>query len=78
MQIWKICLQFLTKKIESINSSTININDPTAGNRIIDMDILRSVINLLPCPSCKRVTTEVSEVDSKRKGLASFLLVQCS
>ena len=60
------------KKIESINSLTININDPTTGNRLTEMETLSSVINLLACPSCGKVTMEVSVVDSKRKGLSSF------
>lgn len=60
------------KKIESINSSTININDPTTGNRLTEMETLSSVINLLACPSCGKVTMEVSVVDSKRDFLLFY------
>lgn len=58
------------------DKKSVNINDPTTGNRLTEMETLSSVINLLACPSCGKVTMEVSVVDSKRKGLSSFLLVQ--
>ena len=48
------------------------------GNRIIDMDILSSIISQLLCPSCKAGAMKLSEVYEKKQGLASFLLFQCT
>ena len=62
-----------TKKVEPIEVSTPNCPDHITGNRIIDMEILSSIVNMLACPSCKAVNMKVSEMYSRKKGLASFL-----
>ena len=48
-----------------------------SGNRIIDMEILSSVMNMLICPSCRQGNMTLNEVCKKKKGLASFLTFQC-
>ena len=68
-----------TKKVEPIEVSTLNSHYSVTGNRIIDLEILSSsILNLLACPSCKASTLKLSEICSKKKGLASFLVLQCS
>lgn len=32
---------------------------------------------MFACPYCKKVAVEVSEIDLKKKGLASFILLHC-
>ena len=32
---------------------------------------------MFACPYCKKVAVEVSEIDLKKKGLASFILFHC-
>ena len=38
------------------------------------MEILSSIVNMLACASCKAVNMKVSEMYSKKKRLASFLI----
>ena len=66
------------KKVVPIEVSTPNSPNSITGNRIIDMEILSSIVNMLACPSCKSVNMKVSEIYSKKKGLASFLFFQCN
>ena len=66
------------RKIESIETSTPSSSSRITGNRVIDMEILSSVISMLLCPSCKLGSMKLSEVYAKKKGLASCLLFQCS
>ena len=65
------------KKFEPIEVSTSNCPYYITGNRIIDMEILSSIVNMLACPSFEAVYMKVSEIYSKKKGLASFLFLQC-
>ena len=65
------------KKVEIINVPSPSLRNIT-GNRIMDMDILSSIICLLLCPVCKLGNMKLSEITSKKKGLASCLLFQCS
>ena len=44
------------------------------GNRIMDMDILNSVFELLPCPSCNKQMLELNE--TRRNGLAFDMILQ--
>ena len=54
-----------------------------SGNRIIDMEVLSAVMNVLICPSCRQGNMTLNEVykkkkkKKKKKGLASFLTFQC-
>ena len=66
------------RKIEPIEASTPSSSSSVTGNRIIDMEILSSFISMLLCPSCKLGNMKLTEVYTKKKGLASCLLFQCS
>ena len=70
------------RKVEMISTSAPSKNSTgekiVSGNRIIDMEILSSVMNMLICPSCRQGNTTLNEVyKKKKKGLASFLTFQC-
>ena len=69
------------RKVEMISTSTPSKNSPgekiVSGNRIVDMEILSSVINMLICPSHRQGNITLNEVYKKKKGLASFLTFQC-
>ena len=45
------------------------------GNRIMDMSILSSVFELLPCPKCGKVMLDLCEL--KRDGMASHMKLEC-
>ena len=66
-----------SRKIEPINAATPTSNEPITGNRIIDMEVLGIVFNMFPCPSCSKMELKLSENISKKKGLASLLIIQC-
>ena len=45
---------------------------------MIDMTILQGIINSLACPECFENTVVMYEEESKKKGLATCLLLSCS
>ena len=48
------------------------------GYRLFDVCVFDNIIKSLGCPQCHSTNTlYVEEIDSKRKGLASCLLVKC-
>ena len=58
------------KKVEPILAST--------PYRIVDMEVLSSVFDVLACPSfVGRINLKLSEIASMKKGLAPFLFLQC-
>ena len=64
------------KIIVTTNFSTVNINYPMTVNKLNDMEILPLKIDKdkYACLAiCKKMTTEISEIDSTKKGFASFL-----
>ena len=63
-----------TKKSNPLEVSTPNCPDYITGNRFTDVEILSSSVNML---ACKPANIKVSEIYSKKKGLASFLFFQC-
>ena len=65
-----------SKKVHSINSSSINEGETVSGYRFIDLEILNNVFQLLCCPTCHGIL-ELFENSEKKKGLASFLSVKC-
>ena len=48
-----------------------------SGFRFVDMTILPSVFDILPCKECNECSLILSEKDSKRKGCASHLQLLC-
>ena len=64
-----------------LQSSAIDIDGNAeyeiTGNRIIDMDILSTVIKNLICPECKQNNVSLREILKKKKGLASYLIISC-
>ena len=69
------------RKVEMISTSTPSKNNTgekiVSGNRIIDMEILSSGINVLICPSFRQGNMALNEVYEKKKGFAFFLTFQC-
>ena len=70
------------RKVEMISTSAPSKNSTgekiVSGNRIIDMEVLSAVMNMLICPSCRQGNMTLNEVyKKKKKGLASFLTFQC-
>ena len=69
------------RKVETISNSTPSKNSTgekiVSGNRVIDMEILSSVINMLICPSYRQGNITLNEVYKKKKRLSSFLTFQC-
>ena len=54
------------RKVEMITTSTLSKSSTgekiVSGNKIIDMEILSSVINMLICPSCRQGNMTLNEV----------------
>ena len=48
------------------------------GFRLLDMVILNGFITTLTCPDCLECTITVNENFTKKKGLSSFLSIECS
>ena len=72
------------KKVHDSRSHKKVIDIPTEfpkesieGYRIIDMGILRDIINNLNCPGCNSKHLLLFENTQKKKGLASYLSVKC-
>ena len=69
------------RKVDMISTSTPSKNSAgekiVSENRIIDMEILPSAINMLIRPSWRQGNMTLNEVYKKKKGLASFLTFQC-
>lgn len=60
-----------------VESTPTSSGKKVTGYRLFDMEILSFVLGTLSCPSCKANKLQLSEILSKKKGLASFLLLQC-
>ena len=48
------------------------------GFRLVDVVILNDFITTLACPDCLECTLTVNENFTKKKGLSSFLSIECS
>ena len=66
------------KKVQTILASTPTCSEAITGYRLIDIELISSVFSTLLCPSCGKMKLKLSELTSKKKGLASFLLLQCT
>jgi len=44
----------------------------------MDMEILSNIFELLNCPSCNQQCIKLSEQMSRKKGMASLLLIYCT
>ena len=50
-----------------------------SGFRLIDMDLLNGVFNLLACPECYGIKTlTLKDIYEKKRGLSCFLQINCS
>ena len=47
------------------------------GYRLFDMVIFKDIIKSLGCLNCKQSTLYVDEIDTKRKGCASYIIIKC-
>ena len=66
------------RKIIPIEVSTPKKNYSNIyGNRIIDVEILSDIFQLLCCPTCHLPQLKLGENISKKKGLASLLYLEC-
>ena len=63
------------KKLQDISPTQSNTLD---GFRLTDMSILNNLVGLLCCPGCIQPSLIIEEDIAKRKGLSSFLTVNCS
>ena len=66
-----------SQKLQFIDVSTPKQSEPLNGNRIIDMEILSKVFEVLNCPVCDRSHLKLNERMSMKMGLAYLLYVQC-
>ena len=48
------------------------------GYRLFDMNIFQEMLSAVLCPECCNEGLNVEENESKRKGLANFILVKCT
>lgn len=65
-------------KVQHIQTDTPKQADPRiTGYRIVDVELLSDVIEILCCPTCKMSTLRLHENFSKKKGLASILALKC-
>ena len=63
------------RKLKNVVSTQSNALE---GFRLIDMSILHNLLGLLCCPECLEYSLVIEEDITKRKGLSSFLTVNCS
>ena len=66
-----------------IDMSPSKVSAPTqksdiTGYRLVDMEILSTILSTLSCPFCKQATIKLSENTSRKMGLASSLKVKCT
>ena len=65
-------------KVQNFEASTPSRESTILdGYRILDVEILSELIQLLCCPECKTPRLTIHEVFSKKFGLASLLNVNC-
>ena len=69
-------LSISSKKVEKIETPQQN-EKKSVGYRIVDMEILSSVIYQLCCKKCLQSGLNLSECFSKKKGLSSMLYIWC-
>lgn len=63
----------------STSQPSVLSSAPPSGYRLIDMSILADVFALLSCPGCHAIATlELDDTDSKKKGLARHLTLNCT
>ena len=64
------------RKVEMISTSTPSRNSTgekiVYGNKIVDMEILSPMINMLICPSCRKVIWHWIKFIGRREGLHLF------
>lgn len=51
--------------------------EPVEGYRIVDLSVLQLMIQCVACPNCYSISLYIEEDDSKKKGLSSFLSINC-
>ena len=67
------------KKIEEIVVDVDEtLTERPEGYRLFDMDIFQEILSAVLCPECCNEGLTVEEDDTKRKGLANFILVKCT
>lgn len=66
------------KKVKDIASTTPKTTEPVTGYRLVNLEILNTVIATLRCPDCCEQNLELKDNTARKKGLASFLYITCS
>ena len=67
------------EKSKSTTSTATSAPKIIHGYRFMDMSILASIFTMLNCPGCNGSRClNLHEIDTKKKGLASSLVLQCS
>lgn len=64
-----------SKKIKPVKEVE---DDHFIGFRLFDVSILKELIDQVLCPTCRNKSLEIGENVDRRKGLASFFVVECS
>ena len=64
------------KKVKGVRM--LSSKKKVEGFRLLDMVILNGFITTLACPDCLECTITVNENFTKKKGLSSFLSIECS
>ena len=67
-----------TKVVDVDISSDSENSKPAEGYRLLDLNMLSTLVADLLCPNCCDKQLYISENASKRKGLASFISVKCT
>lgn len=63
---------------DSSEESTENEGEILQGFRLVDISVLATVFESLPCPSCKRGVLSLKEDEASKMGLASLLVLKCT
>lgn len=71
--LWMLSNKSFWQKIEKLSPSALNINDPIRSNRIINIGTWYLICLL--AHDVKRATMEILEIDSNKKGLASYFFI---
>ena len=74
------CMSASARKIGVVDkASAPSMNEcQLNGYRIIDVDILRNIVESMPCKECLECKLELVEDDTTRMGSASCLSLTCS
>lgn len=74
----KLNVSSSSKKVQSKTIATPIKNKSLTGYRIIDLEILADVFNVMVCPSCEENCLSFTENAIRKMGLSDSLRLKCS